>query len=257
MSAYFIEGPIDNGQNIMLCVFHNITPYYVCYSNLDSYNLQKYNSHMDIAIFRIDNNGNSLYDIRHQQYALIDDNGVLNLNKGNNIINFQGNKYQPWIGNGIFLAGETYQVNARLNDIPFNLTYVIPVNWYQRGSCQISRDFRSSLENNEFSLTNTMLVNGWTTPAECFDNILYNYCNKGTNCSAKCKGPCVNNKECIFVNNSFQCGSLGYWYNSTWFLIILYLILVIVIIYYLIDIYYRQKDAVTDIEYNKMSYPNY
>lgn len=249
MSFYFVKGPIYNGDEVMLCVFSGITPYYVCYND-SGYQLEEYGNKIDIAIFRIDNNGQSLYDIKYHNYALIGTNNKLNTKTGSSIIKAVPNKYQPWVNrsinsmsNIVFLAGESYQMNIRLDGIPFNITYVIPAGWYQRGLCGVKRDHQSALVNNQASLTNIENVQGWTTQAECEQDVWYDYCNKGVNCSSACKGSCPNSTDqCLYIDGEFQCGQADGWWMSDWFLILLYLGLILIMIYYLFDLSERSKN---------------
>lgn len=253
MSTYFVKGPIYNGNDVMLCVFDGIIPYYVCYKE-NGYRLSIYSTSIDIAIFRVANNGASLYDMRYNNYALIDENNELNINHGTSIIEYKGNKYQPWLNSSInsmsniaYLAGESYQMNIRLDGIAFNLTYVIPCVWYQRGLCRVKQDYQSALANHQFSLTNANNVQGWTTQPECYQDVWYTYCDQGISCSSGCKAPCSNpNKECLFIDGQFQCGQMGEWYKADWFLVLLCLALIIVIVYYLFDLFERSKNPGID-----------
>ena len=263
MSFYFVKGPLYNGDEIMLCLFSGITPYYVCYNNNGGYQLNTYSNSMDIAIFQIANNGQSLYDIRYANFAMIDEanNNELNIKTSTSIIKAVGNKYQSWASlspSPVYLAGESYQMNMRLNGIPFNISYVIPVTWYQQGACHRKSDFRSALANNEASLTNSATnIRGWTTTNECQQDVWYTYCNKGIGCSSACKAPCANsggvNGECLFIDGQFQCGKAGSWWTSDWFLILLCLLLIVVIIYYLFDLVNRSKDEHIDDRLNNIN----
>jgi len=279
MASYFIEGPLDDGTSVMLCILYQSVPYYLCNSGGNYVGLQ-YSNDMNISTFKINvisypdkSSDPVIFTLQDQLYSknvmVNTDTNIINLASGDQNLSAYSTKYQKWY-QVPFLAGETYQMTSNqnttiivydenLNPIPFTIVYVIPTRWYQQGACKQARDYSSALSYNQMSLTgNNTTMMGWTTINECNNNIDYTYCNNGYNCSSQCKASCQNpSYSCDWSvkAQSFQCnrGPDGFfnqdWWSSIWFLTIISVILIVAIISYIVMIISRRNKSSNEVEF--------
>lgn len=237
MSAYFLRGPIYNGDNIMISVISGIETYYVCYDDRteNSYILSRYHNRMGIAILRV-NPDHTFYDVKLNRMLLINDRKELNTIQGTHKIMAIPNKYAPW-NEGEYLAGETYQLDVIMNNVRFDLTYFIPTQYHIQRGCELFLNYRQALLEHELSTKSSVSTIGFTNQTECFENELYTYCDKGVKCSKRCKGPCSNpNRQCVMISNEdgYECDTIiseTVWY-SQWFMWLLIVTIIMIIVSY-------------------------